>query len=152
MEEELNYSYDQINSLIVNKINKIKHKNFDIIIAIGSGGLIPGVIIKNLLNIPMYVISVSSYDQKIKGDIKINQWIDNDFTNKHILLVDEIDDTGSTLTFCTNKLKKYNKCNNLSIFVVHNRNSKKCDNYINHKNYYECQIIDSDLWIKYPWK
>ena len=152
MEDELKYSYNKIHDLIVDKINKIKHNKFDYIIAIGSGGLIPGVIIKNLLNIPLYIISVSSYNQKIKGDIKINQWIDNDFSNKNILLVDEIDDTGSTITFCSNKLKKYNKCNNLSIFVVHNRNCKKCDNYINHTNYYACENIESDLWIKYPWK
>ena len=50
---------------------KIKDNKFDCIIAIGSGGLIPGVIIKNMLNIPLYVISVSSYNNKINYRTRI---------------------------------------------------------------------------------
>ena len=152
MSNKVFYSYDDIADLVITKIEQIKYNNFDCIIAIGSGGLIPAVIIKNILNIPLYVINISSYNNHIKGDIKVNQWLDHDFKDKHVLLVDEIDDTGSTLTFCTNKLRQDNNCYDLSIFVIHNRVHNKCSNYINHEPYHYCELIETDDWINYPWK
>tara|TARA_B100000401_G_C52776924_1_gene706147 strand:+ start:1161 stop:1622 length:462 start_codon:yes stop_codon:yes gene_type:complete len=152
MSTKKNYSYEEISNIIFQNFEKIENKNFDCIIAIGSGGLIPAVIIKNMLNIPMYVISVSSYNNHIKGDIKIIQWIEKDFSDMNVLLIDEIDDTGSTLTFCSNRLKEINNCKNLSIFVLHNRDLQKCDNYVNDLPYYECEKVYSDVWINYPWK
>tara|TARA_B110000967_G_scaffold132026_1_gene134798 strand:+ start:714 stop:869 length:156 start_codon:yes stop_codon:yes gene_type:complete len=38
----------------------------DIVIAIGGGGLIPSRIIRNYINKPIYVVTVSLYDDTLK--------------------------------------------------------------------------------------
>ena len=45
--------------------------------------------------------------------------------NKKVLIVDEVDDTGTTLKFCIENLKTKNQLNDCSVFVIHNKQKNK---------------------------
>ena len=152
MSEKIKYTYEQLTNLILQNVEKLHKEKFDCIVAIASGGLFPSVLVKNVLKIPMYTVTVSSYTDEKRYDIKPLQWIDNNFENQKVLIVDEIDDTGSTLTYTVDRLRKDNNANDLSVFVIHNRIGEKCDNYITGIPYYQCEKIYTNNWISYPWK
>ena len=150
MSEKLFFSYDNIHNIIVSKMEQVKLFNPDYILAIGGGGLIPARIIRSIIEKPILVITVASYDDEImKDDIKIVQWINDNLKDKKVLIVDEIDDTRRTLNFCVNKLKLSNFANNLGIFVVHNKIKEKCINF-NNLEYISGEDIE-DKWVVYPW-
>lgn len=152
--EKVYYSYDSIHNIINNKAAILKEYDPDIIVAIGGGGLIPARIIRSYIDKPVLVVTISSYDdENMKDELSIVQWINNNFENKRILLVDEIDDTGRTLAFCVNKLKEVNKANNICVFVIHNKQKTKDVNYneIKELTYFSGENID-DKWIVYPWE
>lgn len=150
MSEKLYYTYDNIHNIIISKMENVKNFNPDYILAIGGGGLIPARIIRSYLEKPILVVTLTSYDdEKYTDSIKIIQWINDNFENKKILIVDEIDDTRRTLNFCINKLKNTNNANNIGVFVVHNKLKEKCGQ-LNNICYISGQEIE-DKWVVYPW-
>ena len=99
MSEKIYYTYNNIHNIIINKMNDINNFNPDYIIAIGGGGLIPARIIRSYLEKPILVVTLSSYNnEKMEDNIKIIQWINDNFKDKKILIVDEIDDTRKNIT------------------------------------------------------
>ena len=149
--EKLYYSYDDITNLIKNNVYKINKNKIDYIIAIGGGGLIPARMLRSYLNKPIYVITVSSYnDEYVKDNIEILQWIDLDLKDKNILIVDEIDDTRKTLDFCINRLKTRNDATNISVFVLQNKLKNKVSVLDDSIEYFACETIE-DKWVVYPW-
>ena len=150
MTDKLFYSYNNIHNIIVSKSDFIKQFNPDIILAIGGGGLIPARIIRSFLDKPILVVTLSSYDdEEYNNNVKIVQWINDNFENKKILIVDEIDDTRRTLEFCVSELRNVNKANEIGIFVVHNKMKDKCCNFEN--MYYISGEDIEDKWVVYPW-
>ena len=85
----------------------------------------------------------------MEDNVKIIQWINDNFKDKKILIVDEIDDTRRTLQYCINMLKIKNNANNIGIFVVHNKKKNKCIKF-NDLFYISGEEID-DKWVVYPW-
>ena len=146
------YSYNSIHYIIKNSYKKIlKEFKPDIIIAIAGGGLIPGRIMKTYLNVPLYIVSLSlygKYDQPNKN-INVLQWINLDLQNKKVLIVDEVDDTRTTLEFCVKKLQNENNANDISVFVIHNKKKVKRGN-LDDVKYFNGEEIN-DLWVVYPW-
>lgn len=78
------------------------HENFDMIVAIANGGIIPAVIINQRLNIEIQFLKISlrdNYQQKKYDSPKLVEPIDFDFKNKTVLLVEDRVKTGATLRF-----------------------------------------------------
>ena len=158
MVDKIKYSYYEIHQLCMNNGPKLK-RDFkpDVILAIGGGGLIPARILRNSLNVPIYVVSLSTYDEENNPiDVpRVIQWMDfSELKNKKILIVDEVDDTRKTLEFVINKLTIEEKINdlNLGVFVLHNKLKSKTINRhdLNISYYCSGQNVD-DIWIVYPW-
>ena len=150
MTDKLHYTYKKITELIKNKADEIKSYNPDIVIAIGGGGLIPSRIARNFLKKPIYVVTLSLYDNEyIKNKIDTIQWINLDLKDKKVLLIDEIDDTRKTLDFCVKKLRTENKANDICVFVLHNKVKPKLG-CLENINYISCENIE-DRWVVYPW-
>ena len=92
---------------------KLAHKTeksdqFDQIIAISRGGLIVGRILADLLNLPISLFTIRAYKEigKIKKPT-ITEKLAAKIENKKILLVDEIIDTGKTLTLALSYLQSF---------------------------------------------
>ena len=109
--EKITPTYDDIHSIIKDTYSKISEFNPDVIIAISGGGLIPARIMRTYVNKPVFTVGFQLYDKddKIMPNIKKTQWLDNEIIKEYIhdktvLIVDEVDDTRTTLFHCVEEL------------------------------------------------
>ncbi len=80
----------------------------DQIVAISRGGLTLGHLLTDFLRIPISTISIQSYtDIQKQGVVELNQKLDIKVKGKHILLVDDVSDTGRTFKRAATYLKSF---------------------------------------------
>ncbi|RLV96024.1 Hypoxanthine-guanine phosphoribosyltransferase [Spathaspora sp. JA1] len=188
-EEEVNkmyISYNNVHQLCQESADKIKQFNPDLIIAIGGGGFIPARMLRSFLkqpgqpNVRVMAIILSLYEEvqtedggtldNIGHQVVRTQWIDYnqskiDLVGKNILIIDEVDDTRTTLHYAISELKKDvekqakeknvdPKSTKFGIFVLHDKQKpKKADlpEDIMNGNYFAARTVP-DAWIAYPWE
>ena len=158
--KKINIKYEDIHKLVHNLSKKIKEKySPDVIIAINGGGLIPSRILRTFINIPILCVGVKLYndDDLITNTPVKTQWINylnkdeiSLIENKNILIVDEVDDTRTTLDYVTKELNKFNP-KQIGIGVLHNKLKKKKGKISNSCLYFSGDNIE-DNWINYPWE
>jgi len=165
MAEKLYISFENIKYDIIFLAKNILESDikFDAIIALCGGGLVPARLLRNHLDIPIYCLNIKLYNcnNEITGKPKIIQWLDNDIIdslqNKNILIVDDLDDTGSTLHYVTNFIengyKSYMpiKYKNLGVAVLYNKLKNKKSRIDIKYPYYKVFDID-DKWVVFPWE
>jgi uncharacterized protein len=150
-------TYEDIHRLIGKIAADIKKDKWecDLIVGIASGGLIPARLMKNHLKKDIYIVGLKRYkDEKEIFDLPLKiQWIDEvekKIANKKVLLIDEIDDTRLTMTYCLNELLKNNP-KEIRVAVIHEKIKEKKSEYPEEiKHVYIGERIE-DLWMKYPW-
>ena len=155
-------------------------------IAIGGGGYVPARILRSFLkqpgspNIPIQAIGLSLYEslgtdtQVEEPGTKVTrtQWLDlsslemANLIGKNVLIVDEVDDTRTTLEYAVRELMKdvetaaqhagrATEETKFSIFVLHNKDKHKKGqlptDMIN-DNRYLAAVTVPDVWINYPWE
>ncbi|KAF1348702.1 phosphoribosyltransferase-like protein [Delphinella strobiligena] len=157
----------------------------NLMIAIGGGGYVPARILRSFLkkpgmpNIPIQAIGLSLYEslgadteeEAIGTKVTRTQWLDlsslemANLIGKNVLIVDEVDDTRTTLEYAvrelekdvqiaTEKLGRTAEKTNFSIFVVHNKDKQKkgkLPEELVEKRYYAA-VTTGDAWINYPWE
>ena len=134
-------------------------------------------------NIPIQAIGLSLYEHKGHDDadgdvgvpgaqVKRTQWLDlsslemANLIGKNIVIVDEVDDTRTTLEYAVRELEKdvetarkrlgrEGETTKFSIFVLHNKDKPKKgrlpDDMWKDDRYLAAQTVD-DIWICYPWE
>lgn len=94
---------------VLQKFKEIEFlENFDMIVAIANGGIIPAAIINQKLNIELNLLKINLRDsfQKPKFDTpQLLEPIDFDFKNKTILLVEDRIKTGATVNLALSLLE-----------------------------------------------
>ncbi len=83
-------------------------ENFDMIVAIANGGIIPAAIINQRLNVELNLLKINLRDpnQKPKFDApQLLEQINFNFKNKTILLVEDRVKTGATVRLALNLLQ-----------------------------------------------
>jgi len=81
--------------------------SFDTIVSISRGGHVISRILSDFLKLNVLNVTIQSYkDINKRQETKITQKIGLSLKNKHILLIDEIVDTGLTLKKALNYLKR----------------------------------------------
>jgi uncharacterized protein len=126
-------SYEDFFSLL----DKVKFPKFDLLVAIGSGGIIPAGFIQQRLNIPMKIIWINYRDEKNTprhDDAKLLEEEKFNIKNKKILIIDDVSRTGKTLA----KAKEFLSGNKISTFVI---NGKA-----------DYNLFDCEECILMPWK
>lgn len=187
--EKLYISYNNIHKLCQKAAVQIQAsgRSVDLIIAIGGGGFIPARILRSFIkeegkkNIPIQAIGLSLYEQLtdsveevIGKEVVRTQWIDfgnlsqhlDLLVGKNIIIVDEVDDTRTTLHYALTELEKdvrkiqielgrENEQTDFSIFVLHNKNKpKKAElpkELFDSGRYIVGETVE-DRWIAYPWE
>ena len=84
-------------------------ENYDLIVAIANGGIIPAAIINQRLNIELHLLKINLRDpfQKPKFDApELLEAIDFEYKNKKILLVEDRIKTGATVKLALDLLKE----------------------------------------------
>lgn len=86
---------------VLQRFREIEFKeDFDLIVAIANGGIVPAAIINQRLNLELHLLKINLRDpfQKPKFDApKLLEPIDFDFKDKTILLVEDRIKTGATV-------------------------------------------------------
>jgi len=133
-------TWDQVHQCTEFLAKVIEHQNYDAIIGVQRGGLIPAVLLSHKLNMPMHTIQFSLRDLKQVGNIDLPK-------KGTYLVVDDINDTGETFTQLQ---EKFNKAGlSVKYAVLHNNVPSKFT-----VDHYALEIDKSKdpAWIVYPWE
>ncbi|KAL9597335.1 MAG: hypothetical protein Q9219_005201 [cf. Caloplaca sp. 3 TL-2023] len=187
--ERVQANYQQIHKLCQASAERILNEfKPNLMIAIGGGGYVPARILRSFLkrplapNIPIQAIGLSLYEQLPSSKpsdpvetpgtkVTRTQWLDlsslemANLVGKNILIVDEVDDTRTTLEYAVRELQKDVEAaarkldskgkTQFSIFVLHNKDKTKKGNLpqdmIDEGRYLAAKTV-SDVWICYPWE
>lgn len=94
---------------VIEKIRDIKfEEDFDMVVAIANGGVIPAAIINQRLNVEFNLLKINLRDpnQKLKFDApQLLEPINFDFKNKNILLVEDRVKSGATVKLAVGLLQ-----------------------------------------------
>jgi len=188
MVERKYITYNQVHKLCQQAAPKILSEfKPNLMIAIGGGGYVPARILRSFLktpgsaNIPIQAIGLSLYEKL--GDhegpeeaaghtVTRTQWLDfsavknSDLVGKNILIVDEVDDTRTTLQYAVQELEKDVKeaarklgrpdeKAKFSVFVLHNKDKVKKgalpEEMMTQGRYLAAETV-GDVWCCYPWE
>jgi hypoxanthine phosphoribosyltransferase len=124
------FSYAQIHDTVSRLVDRVKEFDPDVIIAIGGGGFIPARMLRTQIRKPILAISLELYDDDTgeKGQrVKKVQWFDEtsgvgkEVRGKRVLIMDEVDDTRTTLKYCVEEVMETNAPAAIAVAVVHNK-------------------------------
>jgi len=121
--------------------------DFTDIVAIARGGLIPAQILAYRMKIPkIHSYGIKFYkDERLDDDPIVYQTPEEVFSDGHILVVDEVCDSGKTFEYVIDDLLSNNPASTVTTFCLH---YKPCSTY---KPDFVGETVDSKIWIDYPW-
>ena len=133
-------TWDQVHQCTEFLAKVIEHQNYDAIIGVQRGGLIPAVLLSHKLNMPMHTIQFSLRDLKQVGHIDLPK-------KGRYLVVDDINDTGETFSQLQDKFNQDGLT--VKYAVLHNNVPSKFT-----VDHYALEIDKSKdpAWIVYPWE
>lgn len=186
MVEKHYVTYNKVHKLCQESAPKILNEfKPNLMIAIGGGGYVPARILRSFLkqpgapNIPIQAIGLSLYEQLSGSDpveapgtkVTRTQWLDlsslemANLIGKNVLIVDEVDDTRTTLEYAVRELEKdvevarqqqgRTEKTQFSIFVLHNKDKPKKGHLpeeMTSSGRYIAAVTVPDVWICYPWE
>lgn len=155
--EKRYFSYQEIHKTAKTMAERISAAGFDpdVIVAIGTGGFIPARIIRTFLGKPILAVGIAFYDANDKPTQfpRKVQWIEEaerQLAGKKILLVDEVDDSRTTLEYCIRELLSHHP-SEIAVTVLHNKNKLKRGAIPSEVKHYVVGEELGDVWIVYPW-
>ncbi|KAK5132701.1 hypothetical protein LTR08_008745 [Meristemomyces frigidus] len=187
MAEKIYVTYNEVHKLCQASAPRILAAfKPNLIIAIGGGGYVPARILRSFLkqpgspNIPIQAIGLSLYetlgtDAQIEAPgtkVTRTQWLDlgslemANLIGKNVLIVDEVDDTRTTLEYAVRELEKdvasaakelsrTGEPTQFSVFVLHNKDKGKKGHLpteMTSHDRYLAAVTVGDVWINYPWE
>ena len=140
-------SWEDIADAVQKIGDRIKESGYvpDYLIGITLGGLVPLMLLaKQLKNRNVLTIAAQSYDGDKKRELEIRYLPDVDLKGKRVLLIDEVADSGDTLTAISKILhEKYSVGELKSAVVV----------YKNHSTFKpDFSLLSTDEWVVFPWE
>ena len=145
MKSKFIYTWEQFDKDCNKLIRRIRYSKFKpaSIVAIATGGLPLGTVLKNRLKIPLIIISAKSYEGMKRGSLVFNVSFSSPIKSP-IILVDEIVDTGVTIKSVYNYISSLGiEVKTATLFYKQSANFKP-DWYIN--------IAEEEKWIKFCWE
>lgn len=113
-------------------------KDWQGVICITRGGLVPSAIVARELDIRLVdTICISSYEHQSRGRIKVLKSVEGD--GEGMLIVDDLVDTGATMTVVRNLLPKAH----VATVYAKPEGQPLVDTYITE--------VSQDTWIYFPW-
>ena len=151
------FSYNEIHRTVAELAQAVLASGFDpdVTVAIGTGGFIPARILKTYLKKPILTVGVKLYgdDNEIAGGPSKVQWIDEverKLKGRRVLLIDEVDDTRTTLAYCLRELLSHQPAE-IDVAVLHCKDKPKLDQLpAKVTRSWAGQHLE-DIWVVYPW-
>ena len=157
------YSWQDIEDSCTDIIVQMYNDNWrpDYIVGLTRGGNVPATIISNKTGIRCEALKVSLRDNTGR-DAESNLWMADDaFEGKNILIVDDINDTGSTFNWIVEdwqdsaiptSSKWDNIWGNNVRFAVITDNLSSDFKYATSYSTFEVNKAEDDVWLVYPWE
>ena len=149
--EERHISFNEIRSLTRTISRRVEDKkNITHVFGLARGGLIPATIMSYALDKPLLSYGINSYEGSKKTEnFHINQSINlkelkDKNNNIHVLVVDDICDTGDTMVHITNKLA----LSNIPYTTACICTKEKFTHWLDHYG----MVVPNDKWIVFPWE
>lgn len=136
------YTYEQLKEDMKYISEKLKPYDFQLIIPITRGGLVPACYLGYLLNIKNFqVLCLNSYENYKQNNLKVISIpkINSEIPKEKILVVDSIVDKGATLIKAREILGK-----EIKFFTIHLK--------LNAKEMPDFYLYTTQNWIVYPWE
>jgi len=146
--EYLKLSWEEIEKLCKKLAHKIKEKGFDrrIFIGLSRGGLVPLRLLSDYLGIDeIHVVRVKFYEKvgKTKAKPKIMHGVQFDIAGKDVLIVDDIADTGESITAAVNHLKERGAKSIAVATLLKKPHSKIAPDLF---------VKETSAWVIFPWE
>ena len=142
-------SWEEVVNMVGKLANEIGSRNVDVVVGIGSSGLIPAVLLHKLLKTSeFYGIMVKLYDEGkppkrlFPKPLILQELSPSRIRGKKILVVDDFASTGSTLRLVKEYLKLCGASKVITAVLVKMR---KCTELV---DYY---AIESESCVIFPW-
>ena len=146
--EYVPFSWEDAEKSIGSLARKISESGFtpDTLVAISRGGLVPARLLSDVLDIPnLYTIRISFYSSVgvKKEKPEVTQPLSADLSGKNVLLVDDISDSGKSLSLALEYLKPLNPAR-VKTATIH----FKPDSLLKPDFFHST----TESWIIYPWE
>jgi len=143
---KLNVSWDEYLRLINLLTARLKQENFTSLIGVGRGGLIPSTIISHQLNLPLGCLMASSYGvDNQQGDVLLSSFNFVKINFHNVLIIDDICDSGKTLTAVRDKLKfEFDLPVKIATIFLSEQSTIEPDYYVSK--------ISKDTWVNFPYE
>ena len=143
----MDYTYEMfehgIND-IVEQIDNDCHNDYDYIIGLTRGGLIPAVFLSHRLDVPMLALNWQTRDSNLREMPHNFKTLIN---NKKVLIVDDIIDSGETFELLIKEIT--GKCSHFEIACLIFNEEQKID--CNYKHVTIRRSIDPS-WVNFFWE
>ncbi|KAG8929177.1 hypoxanthine-guanine phosphoribosyltransferase [Tulasnella sp. 418] len=178
----LRATYNEIHTIIGKASEQIASFQPDLFVAIGGGGFFPARVLRSFLkhpttgkNISIQAIGLSLYEElpgvteeQLGKEVVRTQWLGPEsrvLLGRRVLIIDEVDDSRSTLSYAVSELQKdvetqllalpeherESKRTKFAVFVVHNKLKEKVAQLPPDIPYFAGEEIE-DKWFDYPWE
>lgn len=162
MTNKVYYTDAQIDALVHEIIRQLVRDNWrpDYIVGITRGGLIPAVKLSQYLGVPMETLKISLRGGAAGQECESNCWMSEDaYDGKKILIVDDINDTGATLTWLKQDWSLSAYRNDPKWDGIWNESVRFAVLFDNVANAVDVNYVGKDInkaendeWIVFPWE
>jgi len=122
--------------------------NPEVIIGPGRGAYIPGVMLSHYWNIPFEAFNWQTRDGSQKNEKHLREIL-NKYVHSNILLVDDINDTGTTLTEIHNIMQEEVGYADFRVATLFSKTSSNFDSV----DFYATELTpDYNPWIVFPYE
>ena len=143
--EQLTLTWPEYLELCDRLYAKLENERFDNLVLIGTGGWIVGKILNKQLKLSIYTLICESYNNKTQKKLNHTSIIPEKELAGNVLIVDDLTDTGITLTAVMGYIKnRYQKINMIRSAVL----IKKYHSSVN-PDYY---VLETAAWVNFPYE
>ena len=152
---KLYLNWQDINDIVTEYLSNNQDilKDVKQIVAVSKGGFVPATMIANKLDIPVYALGIKSYNGMKQGEIEEYQPLPEGFIFKDTLIIDDVVDTGKTISYIIDKYDLDKRAKHIHFFALANVSDiDSIETYYSnlHSIYYG--ITEPGEWIVFPWE
>ena len=123
------YNYNEYFGLVDDLVTKVDDSSanveFNCVIGLLRGGYIPSEALSRSLDIPLVLTKITSYNNRIQGNMIISEIINERYIKGNVLVVDDLIDSGNTLKFFIEYLKENYDIDSIKTAVMWNKDVER---------------------------
>jgi hypoxanthine phosphoribosyltransferase len=151
---KLFYTYEDLTNDLVSLCRQMAIADYkpEVIIGPGRGGFLPGVMLSHYYNVPFRGFNWQTRDGEFEDKHTLLHVLEK-YGHSNILLIDDINDTGKTLTAIENVILDYAVSEVVDIQLKYATLFSKTTSEFNDVDFYVRELTpDNDPWVVFPYE